>query len=943
MLRSGCSSLRITLQTWLPVVMSFAFVSSMSLAQADDAEARPVQFHSDIVPILKTKCQACHGGNVHEADLWLDNYEKVIAGGSAGPVVVAGDAEKSLLYRVVAHLEEPHMPPMPNDLKIAALTSQERDLFKRWINKGAVEGKKTASEMTRFRSLSGTRRQIYSLSLSPDQRWLAASQANQVLLYDLLTGKRVTQLQAPSLDGAVDHDYVQAVSFSPQGDRIATGGYRNVKLWKRDAPRAIASRKFEHPVKRIRLNSERTQLALLLEDSEIAIWNLESPQESGVIPAGESAIIDFTFSSSGNGIILARSNSHVEWRDAQNGTLSRTVPMPSPVTALQTHSVDATLITAHEDNAVRVWSPEALDRGESNSVPEPIQVLAGLSQPAHLLSVAPDQSRLWTASPDGTIKAWDLKKGATVWTKTAASPVTFLSSTDDGSRLVFAGVDGTLHLHDADGTLIASVRAAAAFVRDEQDQAIAVEVAQRRLNRASEKLQQTERDLTDRKTQYQNALDEIRQSAESLEQAEMKLATADQAVTQAEKQLEADPEQATFKLALTEAQMRQKKESEAVEAARAALQSAKRTASQAEQSLQFGTEQVHRRRSLQEKMQAELEAAQRQVAAAIQQRERSGQSISDLTIQQSCGVLLATGSGEAVRAWNLKSGSPLDGPGFAGASPRHLVATKGDHIVTIDHRGTAVLWDTAPAWSYETTLGPPDHAPQNLDNSAMIHRVNALAFSPDGKWIGTAGGDPSRAGEVLLWELAQPSQPIEFPDAHSDTVLDIRFSRDGQELVTGGADKFCKLFDVQNRSLVKSFEGHTEHVQGVALSADELLLATAGADRLLKIWDVETGELIRTIDNSSRPLTSASFVGSSDRVLSSSGDGHVKVHVAQSGQNERSFVGAQDYVYAAMASADGALVLAGGEDGVIRVWNGKTGEQIYAITEPIAGQEVSPQ
>ena len=72
----------------------------------------------------------------------------------------------------------------------------------------------------------------------------------------------------------------------------------------------------------------------------------------------------------------------------------------------------------------------------------------------------------------------------------------------------------------------------------------------------------------------------------------------------------------------------------------------------------------------------------------------------------------------------------------------------------------------------------------------------------------------------MIWNVAGQTLVKNFEQAHSDTVFGIKFSRDGQFLLTGAADKFVKIHDVAAGKLVRSFEGHTNHVLGVAWKHD---------------------------------------------------------------------------------------------------------------------------
>ena len=81
-------------------------------AQSDTTRPHPhaVTFARDIQPILEKSCASCHSGDLKLADLDLSNREAAMRGGEHGAVIVAGNAEKSKLYRMVAGLDQPVMP-----------------------------------------------------------------------------------------------------------------------------------------------------------------------------------------------------------------------------------------------------------------------------------------------------------------------------------------------------------------------------------------------------------------------------------------------------------------------------------------------------------------------------------------------------------------------------------------------------------------------------------------------------------------------------------------------------------------------------------------------------------------------------------------------------------------------------------------------------------------
>ena len=78
---------------------------------ATGAEAQnPTTFTSDIRPIMERTCWGCHGEDFQRSGLDLRTRSDAILGGISGPAIVPGRAEESLLYRMIAGLDEPLMP-----------------------------------------------------------------------------------------------------------------------------------------------------------------------------------------------------------------------------------------------------------------------------------------------------------------------------------------------------------------------------------------------------------------------------------------------------------------------------------------------------------------------------------------------------------------------------------------------------------------------------------------------------------------------------------------------------------------------------------------------------------------------------------------------------------------------------------------------------------------
>src|SRR5205085_3141513 len=109
------------------LLLVFALQSS---ALADEK----ITYDQHIRPIFNTSCMGCHNPDKAKAGLDLSGYQKVIAGSTSAKVLEPGDAENSLLYLLVTHREEPHMPQNGGKLPDAQL-----ELIRKWIAGGALE------------------------------------------------------------------------------------------------------------------------------------------------------------------------------------------------------------------------------------------------------------------------------------------------------------------------------------------------------------------------------------------------------------------------------------------------------------------------------------------------------------------------------------------------------------------------------------------------------------------------------------------------------------------------------------------------------------------------------------------------------------------------------------------------------------------------------------
>jgi hypothetical protein len=96
-----------------------------------DTTVSTVSFANDVLPIMKSRCINCHGGQKMEEGLDLTSYQTLMAGSDNGPAISPGDANNSPLGQTLIEREMPKRGPK--------LKPDQAQLIIDWINAGCGE------------------------------------------------------------------------------------------------------------------------------------------------------------------------------------------------------------------------------------------------------------------------------------------------------------------------------------------------------------------------------------------------------------------------------------------------------------------------------------------------------------------------------------------------------------------------------------------------------------------------------------------------------------------------------------------------------------------------------------------------------------------------------------------------------------------------------------
>jgi hypothetical protein len=215
-------------------------------------------------------------------------------------------------------------------------------------------------------------------------------------------------------------------------------------------------------------------------------------------------------------------------------------------------------------------------------------------------------------------------------------------------------------------------------------------------------------------------------------------------------------------------------------------------------------------------------------------------------------------------------------------------------------------------------------------------RVTALAYSPDGKWLAVAAGEPGKSGIVRLYDAAWDGEPGGKPspalDGHKDAVYALAFSPDGRTLATAGYDRVVHLWDIPSRwpadqkvEVVpkKTLKDHSDAIYGLSFHPSGKLLASASADRTVKVWDAAAGTRLYTLGEPTDWVYAVAWSPDGKHLAAGGVDQNLRLWAADAagGRLVKGVFAHQKPLLRLGYTADGKTLFTAGEDKVVKAWD----------------------
>ena len=125
-------------------------------------------------------------------------------------------------------------------------------------------------------------------------------------------------------------------------------------------------------------------------------------------------------------------------------------------------------------------------------------------------------------------------------------------------------------------------------------------------------------------------------------------------------------------------------------------------------------------------------------------------------------------------------------------------------------------------------------------------RVQAVRFSPDGKQLATAGGQPAEFGELQVWDLEKRS--LLLSHAHGgDTIYGVSWSPDGKLISFGGPDKTVRAIEVASGKAVLQNMSHDDWIIDTTFTHKGENIVSVGRDMAAKLIEVSSQRFVDNI------------------------------------------------------------------------------------------------
>ncbi|ETO03069.1 platelet-activating factor acetylhydrolase isoform 1B alpha subunit [Reticulomyxa filosa] len=182
---------------------------------------------------------------------------------------------------------------------------------------------------------------------------------------------------------------------------------------------------------------------------------------------------------------------------------------------------------------------------------------------------------------------------------------------------------------------------------------------------------------------------------------------------------------------------------------------------------------------------------------------------------------------------------------------------------------------------------------------------------------------------------------------HNEGVNSVRFSPDGQKIVSILDDHTIHVWDVISGKRIQIFKGHLfviytamfatdgriilqydRPLWDVDISPDGKTIISSSSNRTIQIWDAKSETIMKILSINLGAANNVRFSSNGQMFISASNDDTIVLWSMKLREQIKKFIGHSDSVQSAKFSPDDKFIVSCSNDKTIRIWDVETGNEI---------------
>jgi len=285
------------------------------------------------------------------------------------------------------------------------------------------------------------------------------------------------------------------------------------------------------------------------------------------------------------------------------------------------------------------------------------------------------------------------------------------------------------------------------------------------------------------------------------------------------------------------------------------------------------------------------------------------------------GRRIVSGGGAGVVVWDAWTGKLLARCHHGGGWITCVACSPdGRRGVSGNSDGTGCIWDIDSG--------------EELARLSGQRGIAAVAYSPDGTRVATAGGEHDN--DIRVWDTQTGKELAAWGILGARGYTGVAFSPDGRCIANGGG--YLRVSDAKTGEELAAMRGHgSAGVWSVAFSPDGRRIASAGGyrDNTVRVWDAATGEELAVLHGHSAGVSCVTYAPDNRHIASASQDKTVRIWDAETGTELAVLRGHHDRVKSIVFSPSGRHIASGGDrpDNTVCLWNAQLEDKPVRLRE----------